>query len=180
MSSEVPSDHPLRRVFSALVQGVFLQSLGLRDPELAEYVANLLVAFVHLDCVHRIRDARGRPLEEITEMLMEGDMRLTAPSFNREREVHKHIGDFALFWTGVYPEALTMMRAATRKDHLISYVEQGKRSYYIASTFDFGELRREAEILRQLSEQFELCVYGLNLVRREWEKMGELGASYGQ
>ena len=26
------------------------------------------------------------------------------------REVHRHIGDFTLFWTGVYPEALREMQ----------------------------------------------------------------------
>ena len=104
-------------------------------------------------------------------MLMESDVQLNAQSFSREREVHKHIGDFALFWTGVYPEALAGLRSSMRKDHLIDYVEQGKKSYYIASTFDYGDWRREAAVLRHLSSDFEMCMYGLNLVRKEWEKL---------
>ena len=56
------------------------------------------------------------------------------------------------------------------KDHFIDYCEQGKRSYYIASTFGDDPYRDEAPVLRRLSDEFELCAYGLNQVRREWER----------
>ena len=51
----------------------------------------------------------------------------------------------------------------------------GKRSYYIASTFEDDPYREEAQVLRRLSEGFELCAYGLNQVRREWERFGPPG-----
>jgi hypothetical protein len=59
-----------------------------------------------------------------------------------------------------------------RKDALIDYCEQGKRSYYIASTFADEPFQDEAKVLRRLSEQFELCAFGLNRVRHEWEELG--------
>ena len=59
---------------------------------------------------------------------------------------------------------------AFSKDHLTDYTEQGKRSYYIASTFEEDPYREEAPVLRRLSEQFELCAYGLNQVRQEWQR----------
>ena len=51
------------------------------------------------------------------------------------REYHRHIGDFTLFWTGVYPEMLRRLQSLLSKDRFVDYCEQGKRSYYIASTF---------------------------------------------
>ncbi len=84
--------------------------------------------------------------------------------------MHRHIGDFTLFWTGVYPEALQKLRSALSKDQLISYQEAGKRSYYIASTFEAEPYQEEAPVLRRLSAEFELCAYGLREVRREWER----------
>jgi len=167
MNNEIAADHPLRQLFNALVQRTFLQQLGVHEPGVPEYVSGLLVSFVHRDAIFRIRDARGRPLEEVAEMLMEGDVRLNASSFEREREVHKHIGDFTLFWTGIYPEMLRAFRAPHRRDHLIDYVQQGRASYRIASTFTHGHYGQEAPILRALSEEFELCMLGLNMVRRE-------------
>ena len=83
--------------------------------------------------------------------------------------MHRHIGDFTLFWTGVYPEALKRLRSLLNKDHFIDYCTQGKRSYYIASTYESDPYAEEAPVLRRLSEQFELCACGLSQVRREWE-----------
>ena len=47
--------------------------------------------------------------------------------------------------------------------------QQGKRSYYIASTFDDDKHHDESRVLRRLSDDYELCAYGLSQVRREWE-----------
>jgi hypothetical protein len=56
------------------------------------------------------------------------------------------------------------------KDQFINYCEQGKRSYYIASTFEDEPFKEESIVLRRLSERFELCAYGLTQVRKEWER----------
>jgi hypothetical protein len=92
------------------------------------------------------------------------------PQGRTRREVHRHIGDFTLFWTGVYPEVLKKLRSVLTKDSFIDYCAQGKRSYLIASTFEDEPYREEAPVLRRLSEGFELVAYGLNQVRREWER----------
>jgi hypothetical protein len=167
MSQQISDQHPLRLLFQELVRETFHLQIGVTEPGVPEYVANMLVDFTHRDRVFRLRDARGRQLEEVAEMMMEGDIALNAPSFEREREVHKHIGDFTLFWSGVYPEMLRYFRSATCRDHLLDYVEQGRKSYGIAATFDYGAYQDEAPILKQLSERFETCMVGLNMVRRE-------------
>lgn len=167
MAVQISPDHPIRELFSSVVERSFERHLGVSEPQMARYVSNVLVDFTHWDHAFRIRDGRGRCLEEVAQMLVEGDVSLNATSFEREREVHKHIGDFTLFWTGVYPEMLHHFRAAVRADHLIDYVEQGRRSYGIASTFQHGPYADEAPVLRRLADQFEACVVGLNMARRE-------------
>jgi hypothetical protein len=163
-----PPDHPLHRLFTGLTEQTFFRKLGLPDPQLTDYLSGLLTRFVHINALYRLRDARGRKLEEVAEMLIDAES-LPAQGSTR-REVHRHIGDFTLFWTGVYPESLSRLRSALTRDHLIDYTEQGKRSYYIASTFENDPYTEEAPILRRLSEHFELCAYGLNQVRHEWER----------
>jgi hypothetical protein len=160
-------DHPLRRLFTGLTEQTFMASLGLADPPLTDYLSELLSRFIHVDAIYRLRAAGGRRLEEVAEMMIEAE---ALPEGRTRREVHRHIGDFTLFWTGVYPEALRRLRSALTKDHFIDYCEQGKRSYYIASTFEEGPYRDEAPVLRRLSAEFELCAYGLSQVRREWER----------
>jgi hypothetical protein len=161
-------DHPLRRLFAALTEDAFENTLGIADPPLVDYVSLLLSRFVHVDAIYRLNNAHGRRLQEVAEMLLDAE---ALPQEGRtRREYHRHIGDFTLFWTGVFPEGVRRLTSAFSKDHLIDYTEQGKRSYYIASTFEEDPYREEAPVLRRLSEQFELCAFGLNQVRREWER----------
>ena len=87
------------------------------------------------------------------------------------RQVHRHIGDFTLFWAGVYPEALRELQSPAKKDHFIDYCSQGKRAYRIASGIDADDSEgAPSDVLERLSREFEMCAYGLREVRREWER----------
>jgi hypothetical protein len=163
MTREIPESHPLHRLFRGITEHTFMTELGIGDPRLVGYVANLLARFVPSQTIWRIRDAQGRRLSEVTAMVAEAE---SSADVERRRECHRHVGDYTLFWTGVYPEALPRLQATDSPDHLISFQAQGKRSYYVASTLD-GD---QGAILRRLSDEFELCAFGLSRVRREWEK----------
>jgi hypothetical protein len=163
----------LQELFGELVERAFALSLRWDDRQVMRYLTRLLTEFAHIDSLYRLRDLNGRPLQEVAEMLYYADVRLGAQSFYQEREVHRHIGDFTLFWTGVYPEALPKLRASLRKDHLIDYVQQGKQSYRLVSLFDIGEWREEAPMFRRLSENFEVAMQGLHAVRQMWEQMAQ-------
>jgi hypothetical protein len=166
--SVVPAQHPLRRLFAGLAEHTFMSEVGLGDPPLIDYLADLLARFIHMDEVYRLRGHGNRRLEEVAEMVVAASQ---LPEGGRvRREYFRHIGDFTLFWTGVYPEALQRMRSCFTKDFFIDYCEQGKRSYYIASTFEEEPYEEEAKVLRRLSSDFELCAFGLSKVRCEWEQ----------
>ena len=161
------AEHPLRRYFSGVTEQAFMTTVGIADPALTDYLSLMLSRFVHVDTLTRLRSGSGKKLEEVADMLLEAEA--VPPGGRTSREFHRHIGDYALFWTGVYPEGLKRLKSVLRKDHFIDYCEQGKRSYYIASTFEEDPYRDEAPVLRRLSEQFELCAYGLSQVRKEWQ-----------
>jgi len=162
------ADQPLRHYFSGVTEQTFMADLGVADPPLVDYLSEMLSRFVHIDLIYRLRSCSGKRLEEVADMLME--VEAMPPEGRTSREMHRHIGDFTLFWTGVYPEVLKRLRSSLCKDHFIDYCEQGKRSYYIASTYADEPFTEEATVLRRLSERFELCAYGLTQVRREWER----------
>lgn len=165
-SRTIPESHPLHRLFRGLTESAFMTDLGIGDPQLVGYVAELLASFVPSQSVWRIRDRDGQPIAEVTRMVAEAE---STPDESCRGEYHRHVGDFTLFWTGVYPEALGRLRGAASSDCLISYQRQGKRSYYLASTLPGAGDR--GGVLRRLSDQFELCAFGLSRVRREWEKI---------
>ena len=159
-------DHPLRRLFHELVGRHFRD-----DPRIAEYVCGVLIDFVHIDNLYRIRNARGRRLEDVGEMLIESNPMLEARSFDYEREVRKHIGDYTLFLTGLFPEYVASLpRRGLRLDSLVDYVKAGKESYRIVSSFDQFEYQNEAPLFRRLSDSFELRVFGLHLVKQDLER----------
>jgi hypothetical protein len=160
------SQPTLYQFFSGLAEYVFQTRLGVADPPLVDYLSALLARFIHTDAIYNVRSLSGRRLEEVAAMLLEGEARVG----DARREVHRHIGDFTLFWTGVYPEFVRRLEREQRVDHLLDYREQGKRAYYIASTIRTDKNRDESEVLERLSQEFELCAYGLSELRREWER----------
>lgn len=156
---------PLRRYFAGLTENTFHVQLGVVDPPLIDYLSDLLARFVRSDAIYRIRNLVGQPVQQVAEMLCEAEQRVG----EARRDVHQHVGDFTLFWTGVFPEMLRRMQDRHTSDHLLDYCVQGKRAYWIASTIAADPEGAPAEILERLSRNFELCAYGLREVRREWE-----------
>jgi hypothetical protein len=169
---DAPDGHPLRRMFAGLAEHAFFSHLGVADPPLTDYLSALLTRFLHFDAVYRLRNGTGKPITELTEMVIEAEQ---LPSGGKtQREYYRHIGDFALFWTGVYPEAVNRTRMRMSRDALVSYTAQGKRSYMITSRLEEEDHHdAEAVLFRRLSEQFELCAVGLRKVREEWEQQSD-------
>jgi hypothetical protein len=167
MTNAILTNHPLHRWFAGLVQDAMYTGVGLADPAVVDYLAELLTEFIHTDRIFVLHDENGRPINQVTDMLAATVHDATLSSAARDRIVHRHIGDFTLFWTGIYPENLKRLCARDRKDHFIDYFRQGKRSYAIASELSAESTRPAASLLRRLSDCFEFCVHGLGIVRQE-------------
>lgn len=168
-------DHPLRRFFTGLVENAFCAEVGMCDPVLTEYLTDLLVEFTRVDRLETIRHAQDRKLPEIAAMLAAQSDGLESDAPSRDRAIYRHIGDYTLFWAGVYPEQLRRSRRSS--DILLHYVTQGRESYAIVSGLMGEDDAPPASLFRHLSEDFEYCLYGLGLVRRGWERhdLGEAG-----
>src|SRR3954470_20467097 len=151
----VNETHPLREFFTALVERHY-DNVGLHDAEISHYVANLLTDFCEAEELYKLRNGDGRPLHDVGEMLLESDpIYGPAPSFDRERQVRKHIGDYALFFTGMFPQSLNKHRLRrTRMESLIDFVRAGKESYYIVSKFEHFEYAKVAPLFRRMSQEF--------------------------
>ena len=59
----IPKSHPLHRLFRGLTESTFMTELGIGDPSLVGYVADLLASFVPSQMVWRIRDKQGQHTE---------------------------------------------------------------------------------------------------------------------
>ena len=170
----IRGDHPLKQLFSGLVEHAFQTEVGICDPAVADYVSDLLVAFVHVDEMTIARDAAGRPVGEIAGMIGRWELAGDLPLEVRDRFVHRRIGDYTLFWTGVYPEGVQRCAGASWRDQMVDYISFGKRSYAIASELTPPDDEPPPRLFRRLSEGFESCVHGLGIVRRDLNSDGVL------
>ena len=168
---DTPKRSTIERFFGGLSEYIFEAKLGVANVQLVDYVNDMLLRFVRVDSLHRVRRANGRPATEVFQMLSEAEQRIGLA----RREVHRHIGDFTLFWSGMYPESLRHAKPSESCDAFLDYCRQGKRAYAIAAEIDGGQDRPSCELLMQLSEEFEMCAYGLREIRREWEETDSEG-----
>lgn len=177
MSCKIRADHPLRKLFKAAMEegAEYIQSVS---PEVKSYLEReILCEFLHVDNLFKIKNAQGKRLEDIADLLAEGDIRMNAPNFEREFLVHKHIGDYTLFMLGFFPTYLNkkkgkefvMGRLVIPGGDLSELYElQGRRSYHIASTFF-----EEHNIFETLSKEFLLFRNILEFVRIYLETLRE-------
>jgi hypothetical protein len=169
----ISESHPLRQMFVEMVGRHYAREIGIRDPQIVSYVAHLLTEFCDVEQLFLLRNASGKPLTDVGQMLLESDPVFgPAPSFDRERQVRKHIGDYTLFFTGMFPESVNQFRLRrNRLESLVDWMKAGKESYYIVSKFDCFEYTKVAPLFASLSTHFEQCVYGLNQVKNELQEM---------
>jgi hypothetical protein len=135
--------------------------------DIERYLTHLLLNFLHTDELYSLTTENGERITSIYEMLARADVRLGANSFEEERAVHKHVADFILFWRGINPDYLGQRLPRQPFTLSCDYSDQAKRSYYVVSTFDYGEYRYEAPVFRRLSEDFEAWASALGEVRRQ-------------
>lgn len=165
---QIRKDHPLRKLFRRALDFGFRVNAPERS-EVEGYIEEqILCEFIHADNLYRIRNRAGKSLEDIADMLEEGDVRLNAPGFSREFQVHKHIGDYTLFMLGMFPAALfgrkgrefllggLVIPGGSLFEH---YQLQGRRSYSLAAEF------AQRELFQELSRNFHLYRNVLELVR---------------
>ena len=168
----ISESNPLRQFFQEVVERNYSE-VGIRSSEVHCYVSNLLTEFCEAETLHKIRNADGRSLCDVGEMLLEADPVFgPAPSFDVERQVRKHIGDYSLFFSGMFPESINHPRLRrARLEGFVDIVRAGKESYFIVSKFEHFEYAKVAPLFRRMSQEFETLVYGLNQVKNEMEEL---------
>src|SRR5580698_4197946 len=169
----IPESHALQGLFTELVHDHVDRDVGLRDQEVQDYIANVLSEFCEVEQLFKLRNAGGRPLHDVGEMLLESDpIYGPAPSFDRERQVRKHIGDYILFFSGMFPESINHFRLRRQRlENFVDWMKAGKESYYVVSKFEHFEYAKVAPLFASLSKNFEACVYGLNMVKNDLQEM---------
>ncbi len=152
----------LQRFFERAIRATF-RDLVLADDPAVSYLADLLTRFARTENLHP-RGTRLPRLETVVDLLIEASQAwsLDSPSFRPEHEVtvKRHLGDYTLFMTGVFPE---------RVDRVAStglYVTEGRRAYRFVAEYARASAGTPASIFRRLADRFEAYVGALDYARR--------------
>jgi hypothetical protein len=152
----------LRRFFDRAIRASF-HDLSLDGDPVSGYLADLLTRFARTESLHPRGVATPR-LEAVVDMLLDiqAAWQDATPRFDPSREVtvRRHIGDYALFMTGVFRERVERV-AGVRY-----YVEQGRRAYQFVSEHARASGASDASSYRRLAERFERYAGALDYARR--------------
>ncbi|MGD8376651.1 MAG: hypothetical protein PVF68_10970 [Acidobacteriota bacterium] len=171
MTTTLPSDHPLFTLFRDIGRKNLLGVVGIRRPEVADYVCDMMIRFAHVDEIRRVRDLAGRPLEDVGEMLEAADRAAAIPRGQSMRDVRRHIGDFTLFFLGMFPEWVARHATTRLPGVYVDWSSEGKRSYRIVSEFRSAPFEDEAPLFAALADAYDFCVVGLNLIRNDLRQL---------
>jgi len=152
----------LRRFFDRAIQASFHDLAFPGDPA-ARYLADLLTRFARTENLYP-RGTTVPRLETVVDMMLETQAAWQAdsPDFRPEHEVtvRRHIGDYTLFMTGIFPERVE--RTASTN----FYISQGKHAYHFVSEHARAAARDASIPYRRLAERFESYARALDYTRR--------------
>jgi hypothetical protein len=138
---------------------------GLGQAATVEYVGDVLTRFAYTQALYLIRGGDGRPIEQIAGLLMEWRVSqggLDRPA-NRGREalVVRHIGEYALFMSGLF-----RIRLAAR-GQLGYYLAHGRGAYGECAAREPNPV--QARVFQEMYRDFERIAHALDHMRcRQW------------
>jgi hypothetical protein len=160
MKPERPTAKRLNEFFLSMTRTSFGQ-LGLGDRQVVDYVASVLTDFSAAERWLALRDAQGRRLSSVVEMLAsQTGAPQTRARVIRERELRKYVGDYTLFMSGLFRTFVE------RGGYLDYYMEEGKRSYQTVSELDVALYRPGFLMFEELSRSFENYSGALDYMRK--------------
>jgi hypothetical protein len=143
--------------FYILVRNV-LRKGGISDRVIADYVAEVLAEYSSMERSQCRVPGQAEPLNYFFEMLMA----LRDANDRNCFELRAHIGNYALFFTGVFPDRIRV-RAEKRGFPDLSYFEGiGRSNFRVASDHRLAQRYDLAGIFDTLAERFSTARTALN------------------
>jgi hypothetical protein len=132
---------------------------GINDRGLADYLAALVLTFGRGGRAYHIADDNTE-YRYLVDIVAAGD----ASSGSRAFMLRAHLGEFALWLSGLFPDHI-VAREQRRAAPPISYYEElGSTEYRLAARYDDAELHGIAELYRNCADFFPALRVALNRV----------------
>jgi hypothetical protein len=136
-----------------------LREFRIDDRAVADYVANLLVEFGQGNRMHRIDRHATKEYKYLVDLMAE----LIDADSEQTFYVQSHLGNYALFLTGIFPDHVYHRAKYHPPSPDFNYYEQvGSANFQRASQHHIAEKFRLSDILYLLSQQFRQVRLALN------------------
>jgi hypothetical protein len=161
-----------RFYFYILVRNVFRRA-GVEERGVADYVAEVLAEFAQSERARCVVPGHLNSLDYFFEMLSA----LNAADDRTSFFIRAHIGNFSLFFSGVFPDRIRF-RAEVRGFPGVKYYESlGRTHFAAASDHRLAQKYEVAEIYNTLSERFETTRRALNDIADRLFSIGDANYS---
>jgi hypothetical protein len=135
-----------------------LQRLGEDDRALADYVAAVFLQFGIRDRAHRVGETDDQVYTTLADLAAD----LDDPDARRSFMVRTHLGNYALWLSGLYPDYIEHRRWRRGGPDLDYYEEMGRRGYRLAADHRLAENHGLATLYATAAERFGLLRAALN------------------
>jgi hypothetical protein len=145
-------------VFYVLVRHALLED-GINDRGVADYLASLVLAFGREGRAYHITED-STEYRYLVDIVAAGDQSTGQRAFL----LRAHLGEFALWLSGLFPDHITAREQRRAAPPLSYYEELGSTGYRLAARFSEAELHGLAELYRNCADFFPVLRVALNRV----------------
>jgi len=135
-----------------------LRHAGLDDRDLADYLAALVVDFGRRDRAFRVDWNDDEQHRYLVDILAD----LEACEGERRFRVMAHLGNYALWLAGLFPDYIAARRLRKGGPDLTYYDAMGRRGFELASDHVLAGQYGLADVFRSAAERFPLVRTALN------------------
>jgi hypothetical protein len=135
-----------------------LRTGGLEDPELADYLAALVLEFGDHDRYARL----GRHGDQSYHYLVDLVADLATDEGERGFLLRVHLGNYSLWLAGLFPDRIAARRARAGGPDLPYYDELGRQGYDLAARHPLADRFGTAALYRSVADRFPAVRQALN------------------
>jgi hypothetical protein len=145
-------------LFSYVMVRHALRRLGEDDRRLADYVAAVLMHFGIRDNAHRVSAADDQVYDSLAALMADVD----DPDGRRSFLVRTHLGNYALWLSGLFPDYIEHRKWRRGGPDLDYYEEMGRRGYQLAAGHRLANEHGIATLFATAADRFGLLRAALN------------------
>ena len=158
LAQQTQAAHASLPLFMYVVVRNALRRVGEDDRGMADYVASILVHFGLRDRAHRIGESDDEVYDTLAQLLGDADSGDARRSFL----VRVHLGNYALWLSGLFPDFIERRRWRRGGPDLDYYEELGRRGYKLAADHRLAMEHGMATLFATAAERFGLLRAALN------------------